>query len=192
MGIIEVFTGPMRSGKSSALINKIIRFEIAKRKVILIKPKKDIRDGRAVKSRDGSEYSKEENIYQINSLKEIKEIINKIGIEALDLLAIDEFHLFEDDYEGLVDLFHFLAYSEINIAISTLDMSHNGRPFDLVGKVMCIADKVHKFKAICPFENKENAVMTMMNAPSDDDKVVGGDNLYQPASRKIWYERYRK
>jgi len=189
IGKIEVFTGPMCSGKSAALINKIKRFEIAGKNVILIKPKKDTRDGNTVKSRDGSSYQNEDNTYLISSLKEINECLAKED-KAPDLIAIDEFHFFEDDYTEFIKLLLFLSYTRIHVAIAGLDMSHNGRPFELLGKVMCIADKVHKFTAICSNEKEDNATMTIMNEATDDDRVVGGDDVYRPASRKTWFEHH--
>lgn len=190
-GKIEVFTGPMCSGKSAALVNKIKRFEIAGKNVILIKPKKDTRDGGAVRSRDGSHYQNNNNTYLISSLREIKECLAKEE-KTPDLIAVDEFHFFEDDCEDFIKFLLFLSYKKIHIAIAGLDMSHNGRPFELLGKVMCVADKVHKFTAICSDQKEDNATMTIMHQATNDDKVVGGDDMYQPASRKSWYEYYNK
>jgi thymidine kinase len=190
MGKIEVFTGPMCSGKSAALLNKIKRFEIAGKKICLFKPKKDTRDGLSIKSRNGNIYQDSKNIFQIESLSEMIGIIKLF--EKIDLIAIDEFHFFKDDFEDFIKFLIELSYNEISVAISGLDMSHNGRPFELLGKVMCVADKVHKFTAICSFEKEDIATMTLMKIKTDDDKVVGGDDVYQPVSRKIWYESYFK
>jgi len=191
MGLIEVFTGPMCCGKSAALLNKIKRFEISGKNILLIKPKNDTRDGSSVVSRNGIKYNSDGNCFQLDSLKQIDEIYfqysKKIFPKNIDLIGIDEFHFFEIDEDFILKLISF-SVAGINIAISGLDMSHNGRPFDMMGKVMCVADRVHKYTAICSHTKEDIATITKMNIDTDDDKVVGGDDIYEPVSRKVWFE----
>lgn len=195
MAKIEVFTGPMCSGKSAALLNKIKRYEIAGKEVLLIKPKRDTRDGNAVVSRDGGTYVSSENTYQLESLDDIDEVYlehnKKTHPKTIDLIAIDEFHFFENCDEFIFMIMSF-AVAGIDIAISGLDLSHNGRPFEMMGRVMCVADKIHKFTAICSVTKEDRATITLMNISTNDDKVVGGDDIYQPVSREVWFKNYIK
>lgn len=190
-GKIEVFTGPMRSGKSAALLNKIHRFEIAGKNVIVFKPVRDQRDKKKVKSRTGASFDKDHKIFLIEKISEIFPIIDK---EKPHLVAVDEFHFFEEDDNGENFVIKLIEYcnSNIHFAFSGLDLSHSGKPFHLLGSVMCVADEVNKFTAICCDTSEDNATMTLLSLKTDDIRVSGGDDIYKPVCRKSWWEEKNK
>ena len=51
VGSITVFTGPMFSGKSEALLARLKRASYARKKVLVVKPKKDLRTEDEIVSR---------------------------------------------------------------------------------------------------------------------------------------------
>ena len=179
-GKIIVITGPMRSGKSDRIIEIITRYSIAKKSIIIFKPEQDTRDKKAIISRNGNTYCK--NIYSISSSSDIKKFVNEL-IPYPNLVTIDECHFLDDN---LWEVANFLANNGIDVVISGLDMSYLGKPYPVTSFCMGIADKVFKLKAICSKTLKNNATHTFFKSNESGEHIAGGDDLYEPRSRKSW------
>jgi thymidine kinase len=188
-GKITVYTGPMRSGKSEALIGKVVKYKIANKKIVVIKPEMDTRDKDGIVSRNG--FSFKENLIICKNLDDVCEKINSLNFNP-ELIAIDEFHFFdsENNSDWIQKMFDWSILWKSDIIVSGLDLSYSGKPFDIMGKIMCLANEVVKFTAICSHEEEDDATMTVLNKNyivSGQEKIVGGDDIYSPVSRKIWY-----
>ncbi len=94
MGDINVFSGPMKSGKSMQIINEFNRQLITGKNVMLFKPKIDDRMG-------------SDNISTRNGIKvEAKNIenINELENYNADVFFIDEFQFLEGDVKTIENL----------------------------------------------------------------------------------------
>jgi len=185
----------MRSGKSQALINCVDKYNIAGKNTLIIKPKFDTRDKDSVKSRNGS--SIKNNVIQVSSLDEVEMEVNKYSIgdqgeNNLHLLAFDEFHFFETDPSNIKwaqAMLRWSVYNGTDVVVSGLDLRYQGNPFQVMGQAMCVANEVEKFTAICCDTKEDTATMTFLDdgfRKEGEDKIVGGDDMYKPLSRRSW------
>lgn len=178
MNQINVFTGPMFSGKTNALLSAYERATIAKKKVKAFKPKIDTRFGvDVIKSRRFGEIE----AICISSLKELKKY-------DADVFIIDEFQFLEGDIRVIQDL----ADEKGKVFyISGLDMTAEKKPFGLMPQLLAIADNVEKFTSICHDCTEENAIYSYFLGKKNTDIVVG-NHEYIPLCRKCMQKRLKQ
>ncbi len=178
MGQINVFTGPMFSGKTNSLLSAYERATIAKKTVRAFKPKIDTRFGDTViKSRRFGEIQ----AICINSLSDLKKYES-------DVYIIDEFQFLEGDVNVIQDL----ADRKNKIFyISGLDMTAEKKPFGLMPNLLAIADHIEKFVSICHDCSEENAIYSYYLGKKDTDIVIG-NHEYIPLCRKCMLKRQKQ
>lgn len=178
MNQINVFTGPMFSGKSNALLSAYERATIAKKKVLAFKPKLDNRFGSSViKSRRFGEIQ----AINITNLEQIKKY-------DADVYIIDEFQFLEGD----VKVIQQMADEKGKVFyISGLDMTAEKKPFGLMPELLAIADHVEKFVAICQDCAEENAIYSYFLGKKNTD-IVLGNHEYIPLCRKCMQKRLKQ
>ena len=120
MNFIQVYTGPMRCGKSQMLLEQYNRCKIAKKDIIMFKPKLDIRTPQLVVDRNGKQTQavEVENIIDIyNYVLNYKEVYsyNKLP----ECIFIDEFQFFNDSVEPILKL------SDLGIYYNSLNINSN-------------------------------------------------------------------
>ena len=172
VGWIEVICGSMFSGKTEELLRRVKRAKIAKQKIKIFKPKKDVRyDKKKVISHDQ------------NSIKS-KPVSNPGKIiklsEKFEVIGIDEAQFFDD---SLVDVCNELANLGKRVIVSGLDMDYKGKPFGPIPNLLAIAEYVTKVHAVCSKSGKM-ASYTHRIVDSDDLILLGDTKKYQALSRK--------
>ena len=178
MGQINVYTGPMFSGKTNALLSAYERATIAKKRVQAFKPKLDIRFGtNTIKSRRFGEIE----AICINSIEDLKKY-------DTDVYIIDEFQFLEGDISVIQDLadqkgkiFH----------INGLDMTAEKKPFGNMPELLAIADHIEKFVAICQDCSEENAIYSYFLGKKDTE-ILLGNHEYIPLCRKCMQKRLKQ
>ena len=172
IGWIEVICGSMFSGKTEELLRRVKRAKIAKQKIKIFKPKKDVRyDKKKVISHDQ------------NSIKS-KPVSNPGKIiklsEKFEVIGIDEAQFFDD---SLVDVCNELANLGKRVIVSGLDMDYKGKPFGPMPNLLAIAEYVTKVHAVCSKSGKM-ASYTHRIVENDDLILLGDTKKYQALSRK--------
>ena len=172
IGWIEVICGSMFSGKTEEILRRVKRAKIAKQKIKIFKPKKDVRyDKKKVISHDQ------------NSIKS-KPVSNPGKIiklsEKFEVIGIDEAQFFDD---SLVDVCNELANLGKRVIVSGLDMDYKGKPFGPMPNLLAIAEYVTKVHAVCSKSGKM-ASYTHRIVDSDDLILLGDTKKYQALSRK--------
>jgi thymidine kinase len=154
-GILEVYCGPMKCGKSRMLIHRVDELDILRSKnpdykklFAFVKPSTDIRDT-YIKSRA---LQKQFPCLRIASDKpeELLEIIT----ERHKLIIIDEANFFDN---RLVEVVQELLKQERNVVVGGLDLDFRGMPFGPMPYLLSIADEVHKLTAVCDYPDCERA-----------------------------------
>jgi len=198
-GTLEVITGTMFSGKSTELIRRVNRFEIAGREVQLFKPSIDNRFGLlSISSHDGLEH----RVEYISHAGEIRERLD----DKTQVVGIDEIQFFTDH---IIEICESLANTGRTVVVSGLlkDFRDEFFPFrdgekdlsDLIRN----ADDVVYLKAICTFAEdgeicgrdatRVQRYIDGQVAPYDSPTiVVGGKEAYAPRCRahfKAYSER---
>jgi len=149
-GFLELYCGPMKSGKSRELINRIDGISYRNdADFIFFKPRTDRRNEN-VYSRFG-DLSYDCNFIGGNSPENILDYIG----EKHKIIAIDEIMLFDNN---IVSIVKKLLKNDKNVIVAGLDLDFRGEPFgnfegDMVmPELLCLANYVEKLSGICEYE----------------------------------------
>lgn len=175
LGWIEVICGPMFSGKTEELIQRLRRAMIARKRVEVFKPAIDNR------------YSDAE-IVSHGDLRMRSEVVNDAGeiLDRLDwraqVVGIDEANFMGP---RLVEVAQRLADSGKQVIVSGLDTDYLGRPFAPIPDLLALAESITKTLAIC-VRCGNPAKHTQRLRGSDDLIVVGAADLYEARCRRCF------
>lgn len=190
---LEVITGPMFSGKSEELIRRINTAIYGEKKVLIIKPKADTRYafGKVVARKKNSvssafEPHEEVEAHEIGTEEEARVLVSALSPE---FIAIDEAQFFEDWLVQFVwDLMHGPEKPEdsaLHVVVAGLDMNFRGEPFGALPRIMAIADKITKLKAVC-FACKGKfgpGILSKKIGGGREEVEVGDSELYEARCR---------
>ena len=171
-GLLEVICGPMFSGKTTELIRRVTRAQIAKQRVQVFKPVIDVRhDSRQVVSHD------------THSLEAIplKHSLDLLGhlYDHTRIVAIDEVQFFDQD---IVLVANKLACRGYRVICAGLDLDYRGLAFGPLPGLLAIADHVDKIHAICTVCGG-NASRTQRITCSRQQVEVGAKDVYEARCR---------
>src|SRR5574344_1301544 len=171
MGYINVYTGPMKCGKSQRIVNELKRQLIAGKEIKVFKPCIDNRFGdNVIATRSG------------NSIKAINiKDISEIEKYNADSYFIDEFQFLK----GNVDVIDKMATIGKKFFIAGLNLTSERKPFGKMGDLMCIADTVEIMTSVCEVCKCDNAVFSYYKGEKSDDILIG-DNEYVPVCRECY------
>lgn len=158
MGDINVFSGPMKSGKSMQIINEFNRQQFTGKNVMLFKPKLDNRIGNnIIGTRNGIQI-------EAQNIENIEELQNYNA----DVFFIDEFQFLNGDVKTIEKL----AEKGKKFFIAGLNLTSDKKPFGKMGDLLCIADNVKMMTAICEICKNDNAVYSYFKGSKIEDIVV--------------------
>lgn len=190
--MIEVIVGPVSSGKSSELIRRVVRAQIAKKSVLVFKSLLDDRY-------NGLAHVCTHNDISIPALavKEPYEILIEVIRKDLfdrpvDIVAIDEFQFFPLE---IVTVVSYLADAGKDIILSGLDTDFRGLPFGAVPQLLALAEKVHKLSAVCVICGKDacrtQRLVDGKPAAKDGPLIqIGGLSSYRALCRDCYNQSY--
>jgi thymidine kinase len=172
-GWIEVIAGCMFSGKSEELIRRLRRAKIAKLPIQTFKPRIDARYSKEeVSSHDQTRIAAQ----PIIDVEEILQLVEP----STQVVGIDEGQFLGDELPTVASI---LAEQGKRVIIAGLDTDWRGRPFGPMPQLMCIAEVVHKFHAICRTCGSP-ATRTQRLIASQEDVLVGSTEAYEARCRK--------
>ena len=171
MGDINVFTGPMKCGKTQKMLNELDRQLIAGKDIKVFKPSIDNRFGdNIVQTRSG----KKVDAININSIDELQNY-------NADIYFIDEFQFLN----GNVDTIEQMAANGKKFFISGLNLTAEKKPFGNMGNLMCMADNVQMMTSICEICKNDNAIFSFFKGKKNSDVYIG-DSEYIPVCRHCY------
>ena len=179
---LKIYTGPMFSGKSTKLLHQIDRYKIANKNIICFKPKMDTRytgDGFIVTHNDT--HAPCHLVDKGDDILKIFEEQNQLS--DIDAVAIDEAFMIDNVSEACTVL---LYEKNVDILVSTIDISASLVPFEDISSLLCHATHVKKCKAVCTVCG-EDASYTLRKFSIDslDEQIRGGgSDLYEPRCLK--------
>ncbi|HEX6140683.1 MAG TPA: thymidine kinase [Candidatus Limnocylindria bacterium] len=137
-GWVHVICGCMFCGKTDEMLRLLRRFQIAGRRVMLVKPRIDTRsDEVTVVSRSGAQHT----AYTVDGSAQIEAIV-----PDADIVAIEEAQFFD---EALPEVVTRLAELGKQVLVTGLDQDFRGIPFGPMPRLLALADQVTKLTAIC-------------------------------------------
>ena len=220
-GEIVIYTGPMFSGKTTALLIEIELAEISGRirgspGSIAIKPSVDTRYSSFVFDESTGLYKGRIDAHNKNyfecwgarTFEDIYNIYRKLRERngKIEQIGIDEVNLFGGDPKTALEIFEYFAYREgVRVIASGLDTNYRGEPFSPIPELMSIADKVEKRTAVCKKCGSRDATRTQrltlagfenhkpIYLPShyDEETIIVGGGLDEDAVRNILKDESR-
>lgn len=190
---ITTIIGPMFSGKTTELMRLVRRKKKANMRCVIIKHTRDIRfdepdnnsndpDHRHhITTHDKIRYTNYNIEYfdNINDLNLLKNLIKKY-----DVVAIDEGFFFK----GISNFCHTLANNGVDVIVSTIDSSFKQEFFSEIGDLIAVSEDVIKLKAVCMHCQKKDASFTIRTINSDQNILVGSDDIYRSVCRTCLVE----
>lgn len=171
MGDINVFTGPMKCGKTQKMLNELDRQMIAGKDIKVFKPTIDNRFGNnIVQTRSGNKV----DAINIDSIDELQNY-------NADIYFIDEFQFLS----GNVDTIEKMATEGKKFYISGLNLTAEKKTFGKMGDLMCLADNVQMMTSICEICKNESAIFSYFKGTKDNDILIG-DSEYIPVCRSCY------
>lgn len=171
MANINVFTGPMKCGKSQKIFNELKRQLIAGKKLQTFKPTMDNRSGvEFISTRSGNSIK----ATCINYIEELEQY-------DTDVYFIDEFQFLQ----GNVSTIEKLASAGKKFFIAGLNLTSEKKPFGKMGDLMCIADNIEIMTSICEICKCDNAIYSYYNGLKKDDILIGSKQ-YIPVCRTCY------
>lgn len=178
MGDINVFTGPMKCGKSHVILQEAKRQLIAGKTIQIFKP--------SIDNRFSEDYVQDRNG---NKLKAINiDNINEIEKYDADVYIIDEFQFLDGD----VNIIEELAQKGKKFFIAGLNLTSEKKPFGKMGDLLCVSDNVTTMTSICEICKRDNAIFSFYKGDNKSSDIVIGDSNYVPVCRECYNEILHK
>lgn len=166
MGKLVIYTGPMKSGKTTKLVEQYNKILAKNPKTYMFKPKIDNRYSSVrVVTRDGNGQILSTLLDNIDMLWYFKDMYKNF--------FIDEFQFLDGNISTIKNLLDLGK----NIWVSGLNLTAEKKPFGLMGDLMCFADKIYFMKGNCDYCRKQNkGIYTFYEGGKNTDIIVGDDN----------------
>ena len=181
MGSVEVILGSMYAEKSTELIKRVRRHEIANKKCLVFKHSLDCKRNNQIDIITHNQHR-----YDAVAVNSIKEIYDQISGQVFDVIAIDEVQFFDDEVIGLARYVSQKLGGKIILA--GLDMDYNGEPFGVMGMLCCIADNVTKLHAVCMSCGKD-AKYSYRKTDEKGRISIGATDKYEALCEYCYLER---
>ena len=169
-GHIEVIFGPMFSGKSTELLRRIKRHNIAKKRCLVVKFRHDTRYALEEMATHDKQMIQ---AYPATKVEEIEKIY-----QEYDVVGIDEGQFFPD----LVLWADKMAQDGKVVIVAALDATFQRKPFGPILELVPLAEKVCKLNSVC-VKCGGDAVYTHRTIKCDQIEVIGGNEMYIPLCR---------
>lgn len=165
MGNINVFSGPMKCGKSQRLINEAVRQKVAGKDVKFFKPAIDNRfSDTDVMDRNGNKFP----AFNIENIEDIQKY-------DADVYMIDEFQFLNGD----VEVIQKLASEGKKFFVAGLNLTAEKKPFGKMGELFCSSDNIQMLTSICECCHSDNAIYSFCKTEKSGDILIG-DSEYIP------------
>lgn len=175
IGRIEIIAGCMWSGKTEALIRRLLKCQIAGQKIQIFKPASDTRFAETqIVSRTG---------YKMDATPVLDsgDILAKVNPDTV-VVAIDEVQFFDP---GIVQTCEQLANDGKRVLAAGLDTDFEGETFGPIGDLFCVAEHVTKLTAICVVCHQP-ATRSFRIAGGMEKVVLGSEGTYEARCRSCF------
>ena len=177
MGSIELYIGPMFSGKSSMLIKTAKNYESIGKKILAINNKKDTRYGiNKITTHDKLSI----DAIMVSKLNDIHKNYSQ-EFKKADIILIEELQFF-NDIKFIINAAE--KYSK-KVVASGLDGDFQRKPFKSVIELIPYCDTVTKLRGFCKIcKDGTPSIFSKRIVNSTDNILVGGSDSYISVCRK--------
>lgn len=175
VGFLELFLGPMFSGKTSALVQSYRRYTIAQKRVLVLNHSLDDRYSKTQLSTHDGRCIPCKFTNKLNNYNE--------EIDNYDVVLINEGQFFDDIYETVVN---WVEDKKKIVIVCGLDGTSERETFGRISDLIPFADKYEKLTSVC-VECGNIAPFTFRSAQtSNGQKIQIGVDEYKPLCRKCY------
>jgi len=175
-GYLEIFIGPMFSGKTSKLINLYKQYSFCNIPLAVINHSSDTRY-------DDTMLSTHDKIMipciQTSTLTNITN-----NMDNVDVILINEGQFFEDLYDFVVDMLKFNK----KIYVSGLDGDFKREKFGKILDLIPLCDKVTKMTSLCSLCKNGTPGLFSMRLTNEKEQMLIGSSNYIPVCRYCYEE----
>lgn len=187
VGYCEVIYGPMKSGKTSRLLQLYKQFKFCEVPVMVINHCIDKRYSETLLSSHDKIMIPCINSYKLTDIADIsKDIINNgthiHEFNTSDVILINEAQFFEDIVSWVTIAVEKYKKS---VYVCGLNSDFKRKPFGNWLDLELICDKVTQLHSWCGLCKKQEALFSH-RLTSETDKIVIGSDNYIPVCRKCW------
>jgi thymidine kinase len=176
-GSLELFVGPMYSGKSTALIEKADQYELCNKRVLMVNHTSDIRYGPSGIRTHGNHVKDAIMLsYLMDLIEEYQEMF-----EEHDVICVDEMQFFED----LKDFVLLALKRGKKIVMSGLMSKYTMEPFEHVALILSYADQITFLRSLC-MTCKDGTKGSFTLKTNKDAPDVGSYDTYRPVCRSCY------
>lgn len=172
-GQIQVIFGPMFSGKSTELMRRVRRFQVAQYNCLVVKYSKDTRYS------DTGMATHDKNTMEAVAAIRLSDV--RAAALAASVIGIDEGQFFPDTVEFCEEM----ANLGKTIVVAALDGTFQRKAFGNILNLVPLAESVVKLHAVCMQCYKEAAYTKRLGAEKEVE-VIGGADKYQAVCRKCY------
>jgi len=173
-GQIQLIFGPMFSGKSTELIRRLKRYQVAQYNVLIVKYAKDTRyDNTGIATHD----------------KQTLPAVSATRLETLtdtaddyDVIGIDEGQFFTD----VVEWTEAMANQGKIVMVAALDGTFQRKAFSTILQLVPLAEYVIKLNAVC-MNCFGEAAFSKRISQDKEVEVIGGAEKYMAVCRKCYH-----
>ena len=167
LGTLEIITGCMFAGKTTAFVRKIKEFQAQGKRVGVFKPALDLRySDQHVVTHDGLSVQ----------AQLIDSDLRNVNASHFDVIAIDEVQFLSQD--AVTRIQNYVKLKKY-VLLSGLDTDWRARAFPTMCTLLAYADKVTKKTARCAVCG-QTATRTHRKVPEEGVILVGGADKYEP------------
>ncbi|KAK7072749.1 Thymidine kinase, cytosolic [Halocaridina rubra] len=173
-GQVQIIFGPMFSGKTTELMRRLKRYQIAKHNCLIIKYAKDVRY-----DNDGIATHDKQTLPAVSTtvLQDLKE-----KAEAYSVIGIDEGQFFPDTVEFAEEM----ANRGKIVIVAALDGTFQRSGFGNILSLVPLCESVVKLTAVCMICFEE-ASYTRRTSSETSVEVIGGSEKYIATCRKCYF-----
>jgi thymidine kinase len=191
MGTLDIIAGPMYSGKTSSLLNKLfIEAEIGLN-VLYINHSSDNRSDAEFSTHNPlykEKLSKMSNV-KFASMSNLEDLFTQ-NFVCYNVIGIDEAQFFNDLYKVVK---YLVEKWNLHVIVAGLNGDHKREMFGQIHELEPLSDSYTKLTAFCRkcAETKKRVVapFTYRKQSYDDkDIVIGGKDIYIPVCRSCYLE----
>ncbi|XP_047434210.1 thymidine kinase, cytosolic [Mugil cephalus] len=172
-GQIQVIFGPMFSGKSTELMRRVRRFQVAQYNCLVIKYAKDTRYS------DTGMATHDKNTMEAVAANRLEDV-RSMALQAC-VIGIDEGQFFPDTVEFCEEM----ANLGKTVVVAALDGTFQRKPFGNILNLIPLAESVVKLHAVC-MQCYREACYTKRIGEEKEVEVIGGADKYQAVCRNCF------
>lgn len=173
---------PMNSGKSIHLLQTAWNYKERGMSTVLLTSSLDTRSGASIASRIGIE----EDAIPVSTVEDVKALVTTLEwFEKVSAVFVDEAQFLKKDVVD--ELAKIVDTHDIPVFCYGLKTDFKSELFEGSKRLLEIADSITELKSICKCGRK--AIFNARLIDSEEQVVVGGEDIYETMCRKCYNER---